>query len=256
MIYLILKSALIISIYATIWFVVSLIKKRNDVADVAWGLGYILLCIFYFITQEFSQRTLLLYSLVIIWGLRLFIHIYLRNKGKSEDFRYLKWRQEWGKWFYLRSYFQIYLFQGFFLLLIIFPVTLTSSNPQPSLNYLDFIGLFIWLFGFYFEAVGDYELVQFKKDSNNKGKVLKTGLWQYTRHPNYFGEVTMWWGIFIIALSSPNGFYALISPLTITFLIVFVSGIPMLEKKYQGNIEFEEYKKQTNKFFPWFKKKI
>ncbi len=250
MINLLLISAFLIFLYATFWFILSIIKKRNDLADIAWGLGYILLSVFYLITTEISQRGLLIYSLIFIWGLRLSIHIFLRNKGKQEDFRYQKWRNEWGKSFYLRSYLQVYLLQGFLLLLIVSPATIVSAFSQPTLGFLDYIGVVIWLVGFYFEAVGDYQLMEFSNNPENKGKIIKHGLWKYSRHPNYFGEVVMWWGIFLIALNSPYGIYALISPATITLLILFVSGIPMLEKKYENNPEFKEYKKRTSAFFP------
>jgi len=110
--------------------------------------------------------------------------------------------------------------------------------------------------GFYFEAVGDYQLRTFTKDPSNRGKIIRSGLWRFTRHPNYFGEVVLWWGILLIALSAPNGWVALIGPVTITFLLLQVSGIPMLEKKYEGNPEFEEYKKRTSAFFPLPPKRI
>jgi steroid 5-alpha reductase family enzyme len=252
MLELLLNSILIMFVYATFWYVVSLALRRNDVADVAWGLGYVLLSAYYFLVQPAAGREILLYILVLAWGLRLAIHIYSRNRGKTEDFRYKKWRQEWGRAFYIRSYLQVYLFQGLFVLAIISPVIITSAYPQPGLNLLDLLGLAVWLIGFVFEAVGDYQLSHFISRPENKGKVMQSGLWQYTRHPNYFGESAMWWGIFLIAASSPYGFFAIISPLTITFLLLFVSGVPMLEQKYAGNPEYVAYKKRTNKFIPWF----
>jgi len=247
---LIIQSALIIFGYATLWFVFSLIAKRNDIADIAWGIGYMILCVFYLLTTELSARAVLLYILVFIWGVRLALHIYIRNRGKKEDFRYKKWRQDWGKSFYLRSYLQVYLFQGLFLLLIISPVTVVSANQQTALNWLDFVGIGVWLIGFYFEAIGDYQLSRFINNPANKGKIMQSGLWKYTRHPNYFGEVTIWWGVFLIALSSPFGVYTIIGPLTITFLLLFVSGVPLLEKKYKDDTRYQEYADRTSKFFP------
>jgi steroid 5-alpha reductase family enzyme len=186
----------------------------------------------------------------MIWGLRLAIHIYLRNRGKKEDFRYLAWRQEWGKAFYLRSYFQVYLLQGLFLLMVISPVTLASTQEQGPLIPLDYLGILVWIIGFYFQTVGDYQLVKFKKDPANKGKIMTSGLWRFSRHPNYFGEVTMWWGLFLLSVNSPYGIYGIIGPLTISFLIIFVSGIPMMEEKYKENPEFEAYSKVTSVFIP------
>lgn len=245
-----LYSGFIIFIYACLWFIVSLITKRNDIADIAWGLGYIILVIFYLFQYGYSNRSLLLFVLVILWGARLTIHIYLRNRNKTEDFRYKKWREDWGNWFYPRSFFQVYIVQGFLLIIIISGVTIANTNAQPPLNYRDLIGVLIWLIGFFFETVGDWQLKKFLENQQNKGKIMQSGLWKYTRHPNYFGEVTMWWGIFLIVLSSPFGWFGIVSPLTISFLILFVSGIPMLEKKYLGNTEFEKYKQKTSVFFP------
>lgn len=243
--------AFILFIYMNIWFVVSLIKKRNDLADIAWGLGFILISwMSFFISENSGTRGLLVGSLVSIWGLRLAWHIHSRNKGKSEDFRYLAWRKEWGRLFYLRSYLQVYLLQGFFLFLIAIPIMETNKNLDLSFASLDFIGVLVWIIGFYFEARADAELAYFLKDPANKGKIIQSGLWKYSRHPNYFGEVILWWGIFIVSLGNSPFLHTLISPLTITILILFVSGIPILEKKYIGNPDFEEYKKRTSVFFP------
>lgn len=121
---------------------------------------------------------------------------------------------------------------------------------HASLSLLDALGIAVWVFGFYFEAVGDAQLARFIKDPAHKGKIMQSGLWTYTRYPNYFGEVAQWWGIWLLALSLPNGLFGIIGPLTITFLILKVSGIPLLEKKYSGNAEFQEYKKKTSMFFP------
>ncbi len=238
--------------YMSLWFVVSLLKKRNDVADVAWGMGFVLLAwISFYLSGASGQRELMVCLLVSIWGLRLASHIYGRNKGKAEDYRYQKWHKEWGKAFYLRSYLQVYLLQGALLFIIALPVLLINKNSEASLGLIDYIGLSVWLFGFYFEAVGDAQLARFTKDPANKGKLMQRGLWAYTRHPNYFGEVALWWGIWLIALAVPNGVFAIVGPLTITFLILYVSGIPMLEMKMEENPEFAEYKRRTSKFLPW-----
>lgn len=243
--------AIVLLLYVSLWFIISLIKKRNDVADIAWGLGFIVMAwVSFLLSENYGTRGLLVGVLVSIWGFRLAWHIHTRNKAKKEDFRYLAWRKEWKSFFYLRSYLQVYILQGFFLFIIAIPIMEINRNNGLSLGWLDFIGLFIWVIGFYFEARGDAELSQFTKNPLNKGKIIQSGLWQYTRHPNYFGEVTLWWGIYIISLGSTPFFYTLIGPLTITILILFVSGIPLLEKKYAGNPDFEEYKRKTSVFFP------
>ena len=246
-------GALILKLFAymSLWFVVSLIKKRNDVADVAWGLGFVLMTwASFLLSGDSGTRGILVGALVSIWGLRLAWHIHVRNKGKAEDYRYLAWRKEWGKWFYLRSYVQVYLLQGTLLFLIVLPVLWINKNAGTDIGLLDLLGVAVWLVGFYFEAVGDAQLARFIKNPVNQGKLMQGGLWAYTRHPNYFGEVTQWWGIWIVALSVPNGWLSIIGPITITFLILKVSGIPMLEKKMEENPEFAEYKRKTSVFLP------
>jgi steroid 5-alpha reductase family enzyme len=239
----------------TFWFVISVIQKRNDVADIAWGIGFILMSWASFAISEFSsERGIIVGLLVTIWGVRLAWHIYLRNRGKPEDYRYAEWRAQGGKRFYLRSYGQIYLLQGVLLFLIVSPVLMINRTAGSALGLLDLLGIAIWIFGFYFESVGDKQLAQFIKNPENKGKLLETGLWRYTRHPNYFGEITQWWGIWILSLASPLGWLAIIGPITITILIVKISGIPLLEKKMQDNPAFADYAKRTNKLIPWLPK--
>ena len=238
-------------VYMTSWFLLSLLKKRNDVADVAWGLGFVLLSwTSLYLNHVFSVRSILVCVMVTIWGLRLAWHINRRNKGKMEDYRYLAWRKEWGKWFYLRSYFQVYLLQGFFLFCIVMPVLVLHQQRVIDVHLLDGIGLLVWIIGFWFESTGDAQLAAFLKDPANKGKLMQSGLWQFTRHPNYFGEATQWWGIWIMAMSAPGGWLGIIGPITITFLLLKVSGVPMLEKKMAENPAFEAYKKRVSVFIP------
>lgn len=247
-----LVLGLVLAGYMSLWFGYSVIKHRNDVADVAWGLGLVLLAwVSYLITVAPDYRGLVVGTLVTIWGVRLARHISVRHKGKAEDSRYLAWRQSWGKWFYLRSYAQVYLFQGVLLYLIALPVLLINLSPGPALGWLDAVGVVVWLVGFYFESVGDAQLARFIKDPANTGKLMQSGLWQYTRHPNYFGEVTQWWGIWLMALSSPYRLVAIIGPITITVLILKVSGISMLEKTMAKKPEFAAYKQRTSTFIPW-----
>jgi steroid 5-alpha reductase family enzyme len=244
------QTVLLIFGYVTLWFIVSLIKKRNDVADIAWGLGFIVICLWLFLTQILTPISALVYGLVTLWGLRLAVHIGRRSTGKAEDFRYKKWREEWGKYFLIRSYLQVYILQGFFMLIIALPILIAGIAPPQYINAFTVGGGVIWSIGFAFEAIGDYQLSVFVKTKQDKNDIMQTGLWRYTRHPNYFGEVLLWWGIFIITLPLQNGFWGIISPLTITFLLLFVSGIPMLEAKYKGNAAFEAYKRRTSAFFP------
>lgn len=252
----ILYSAAVVFVHMALVFVVALFKKDNSIVDIAWGLGFILVTLLtFFLEKEFFVRHVLVTVLVLIWGIRLTVHIFIRNRGRGEDFRYAQWRREWGKLFVLRSFFQIFMLQGLMLLIIAYPVMLTNHSRETGLSYLDLAGVFLWVKGFFFEVGGDLQLSRFKKNPGNKGKIMSSGLWKYTRHPNYFGETVMWWGIFLIALSVKLGWTAIISPAIITFLLLRVSGVTMLEKKYFGNKDFEEYAGKTNAFIPWFPKK-
>lgn len=242
--------ALLIFLHATFWFLISLIQKRNDVADIGWGIGFIVVCVYLYIVQPFSAISTLIYALVSLWGLRLSTHIALRSKGKTEDFRYRTWREQWGNTFLIRSYLQVYLLQGFFMFLISLPILFASLAPPQYISVYTVLGSLMWFIGFAFETIGDYQLSVFIKQKKNKTDIMQTGLWRYTRHPNYFGEVLLWWGIFVITLPLQNGFWGIISPITITFLLLYVSGIPMLEAKYTDNAQFQAYKRKTSAFFP------
>ena len=249
--------ALILFIYINFWFVVSVVRKRNDVADEAWGLGFVVLAWFsLIISGNFYPQNILVNILVSIWGLRLFTHFIKRHRNKNEDSRYLIWRKSSGLWFYVRSYLQVFLLQGLLLFVIAIPIMFINKNVYGDLNYLILLGLVTWIIGFLFEAISDKQLSNFISNPQNKGKLMKDGLWKYSRHPNYFGEVLLWWGIWIIALSIPYGFYTIIGPITITILILFVSGVPLLERKYKGRSDFEDYKKRTSIFVPFPPKKI
>lgn len=249
-----LQIGLLIWIYATLWFIVSLLARRNDVADIAWGLGYVVVCIYLFQTQVKASVPLLVYTLVGIWALRLSTHIFLRNRGKGEDFRYRQWREEWGKTFYWRSYLQVYLLQGFLLWVVALPIVVAGISAAQEWTVSTYLGILIWGIGFFFQAVGDYQLTQFVKTRKHKEEVLQTGLWKYSRHPNYFGEIAMWWGIFVIVLPLPYAWIGMIGPWVITLLLVFVSGVPMLEKRYVGNAEYAAYQKRTSVLVPWWPK--
>ncbi len=231
------------------WFAISVIKKRNDVADIAWGLGFVLMAWLSFCLTGYSFKAFLVNSLVTVWGLRLAWHIYHRNRNKPEDSRYLEWRKTWSN-FYLRSFLQVFFLQGIFIFMISLPVIFINHSISQGFSIFETIGILVWGVGFYLESTGDRQLKEFISDPENKGKLMDKGLWRYSRHPNYFGEVTQWWGIFIVAVSIPGSLFTIIGPLTITILILFVSGIPLLEKKYSGRPDFEEYKKRTSIFIP------
>ena len=231
------------------WYAIAIPNRRNDVADVAWGLGFVLLAWLAFYRGGGNDRAWVVNALITVWGLRLAWHIQARNHGKPEDFRYAHWRKEW-KHFYVRSFLQVFLLQGFFLYVIAWPVLLINLTVPTPLGWLDYAGIGIWLVGFSFEAIGDYQLKLFKKNPANRGKIITTGLWRYTRHPNYFGDAVQWWGVFTMACALPSGWITLTSPVLMTYLLRYVSGVPMLERKYEGHAEFEAYKRRTSVFFP------
>lgn len=245
--------ALALFTFQFMWFVRAVVKKRNDVADVAWGLGFVGLAWLSYAMGQGNGRGLLVTVLITVWGLRLAFHIYTRSKGKDEDFRYAQWRKEW-KHFYLRSFIQVFMLQGLFLFCIAWPVLFVNLEGPVSWQVWDVLGAIVWCIGFGFETIGDHQLTQFKKNPANRGKLMTTGLWRYTRHPNYFGDAVMWWGIFMIALAIPMGWMTVVSPLLITYLLRYVSGVPMLERKYAHHPEFEAYKQKTSVFFPFFPK--
>jgi steroid 5-alpha reductase family enzyme len=251
------RCGAILLVYMTAWFVVALVKKDNSVADVAWGLGFVMVAVVTFLRRGSLFLPLLVTGLVAIWGLRLAGHILVRNRKRGEDPRYAAWRTKWGRSFVWRSYLQVFLLQGFFLLVISSPVVLVNTHrwvrpPGSSVGWIWPAGLLVWCVGFFFEAFADAQLARFKRDPANRGKIMDRGLWRYSRHPNYFGESLMWWGIFLVALEVPGGWTTVVSPVLLTFLLLRVSGIPLLERRYAGNTEFQAYARRTSAFVPWF----
>ncbi len=246
---------LVMLVYMTGLWVFSLIKRDASIVDIFWGLGFIMLGGLYFaLTPDgFLPRRILLMVLVTIWGLRLSIHILIRNWGREEDYRYQKWRQDAGKKFWWVSFFQVFLLQGVLMWLISTPLLAAQYSPNPqSLTLFDLLGAIIWGIGFFFEAIGDWQLTRFKKNPANKGKVLQSGVWKYTRHPNYFGDATQWWGYFLIALSIPGGYWTVFSPLIMTGLLLRVSGVALLEKTLvETKPQYRDYIARTSAFFPW-----
>lgn len=250
-----LEVGLVVLVYFFVFFIMGTILKNNSIVDQAWGLGFVLISLYTMIRlQNFGIISLITMVVVALWGGRLFYHIMRRNFGKPEDFRYANWREEWGKYVVIRAFFQVYMLQGVIMVSIAFPVVLIHERIVQDFNSLTALGVFIWAIGYFFEVVGDAQLHRFKRNPENRGKLMTTGLWQYTRHPNYFGEATMWWGIFVIAISAGATWLSILSPIIITLLLLFVSGVPMLEKAMKNRSGFEDYAYRTNKFVPWFPK--
>jgi len=250
------QSLGVVFIYMTIIFIIAQIIKNNSIVDMGWGLGFVVLAFYTLLMGgNYNPRALVVTSLVFVWGIRLFYHILKRNSGKPEDFRYVTFRKEWGKYVIPRAFLLVFMLQGFVMLVVAYPIVMNNATEKGSFGLLEIIGLVIWIVGFIFEALGDKQLKDFISDTKNKGHIMKTGLWKYTRHPNYFGEATMWWGIFIISFSSQSGLVGIVSPVIITLMLLYVSGVPMLEKHYKDNAEFQSYAKVTSKFTPWLPKR-
>jgi len=234
-------------------WIISLIIKDSSIVDIFWGLGFIVITgLTFALGGGFASRKLLVLILVVIWGLRLAIHIGRRNIGKGEDKRYQAFRRSGGANYWWISFLQVFALQGALMLLIAVPLIAAQVSPEAAqITTLDVLGASLWLVGFSFEAIGDWQLVRFKADPANKGKVMNTGLWRYTRHPNYFGEAVLWWGYFMIALTTPIGIWTVISPLVMTFLLVRVSGVALLEKSMANRgPEYQAYLKTTSAFIP------
>jgi len=259
-----LLSLIIILSYTTILFFVAQFKKDNSIIDIGYGIGFILTG--YTLTKLFpgeltmSPYSSFLFILIFIWGVRLSVRIYLRNKGKEEDFRYRTWRNMWSRkghlYFLARSYLQIFILQGIIISIVLLPYTVSLARHKTYTSGI-LLGLALWVIGFLFEAISDKQLDRFiKNKSKNNTTIMRTGLWKYSRHPNYFGESLMWFGIASIAYVATGSFIVFLSPLLITYLLLKVSGVPMAEKKWEGNNEWEEYKKRTSVFFPAIPKKV
>lgn len=250
-------ALVILGLMIALWLI-SLLLKDSSIVDIFWGTGFVITAWFYFfLTPDgFAARKLLIVILTTIWGLRLSIHILLRNWGHGEDYRYQQWRQEAGSNWWWRSFFKVFLLQGALMWIISAPLLAAQSNPNPArLIWLDYLGAILWGIGFFFEAVGDWQLARFRANPDNKGKLLNTGLWRYTRHPNYFGDAAQWWGFYLIAAAA-GGYWTIFSPIIMTLLLRRVSGVTMLEKSLkESKPGYKEYVETTNPFIPWFPRK-
>lgn len=240
-----------------VWFAFSIYTKRNDVADIAWGVNAVIIALFaYSVTPVslFSPAGIII-LLIIAWGTRLAIHLTKRKMHTIEDVRYRRFRSMWGKMFTVRSYFAIFFLQTMLIALISLPATYTALfGAIFTWNGIAFAGLGLWFFGFLYESIADYQLSRFLSDEKNKGRVLRSGLWAYSRHPNYFGEAVGWWGVFLLTVSFPYGLIAILSPLVITYSLLRITGIPLTEKSFEGNEAYNLYKKQVSTFIPLFRK--
>jgi steroid 5-alpha reductase family enzyme len=244
-------------IYFTLFFNISTIKKNYGLIDIAWGLGFVVIVWFHYFNSSITMTVFhqVLTGLVTIWGLRLTYHLTVRNWNKPEDFRYTNMRQNMKHFFHIQAYFKFFMLQMVFMLIIsmpfhIFYYHMAFSTPFNWMVLI--IALIIYAIGFYFESAGDAQLKAFKQNPNNKGHIMTKGVWSWTRHPNHFGDFMVWWGFFILTLTSTNAWILLtiIGPLFMSFLLRYVSGVPLLEKKYKDNEAYQNYAKTTPIFIP------
>ncbi len=227
--------------YVSIWAIVGIQKQRADLADIAWGPGFLLTAWTSFFLSPFSYNSLIVNLMVTAWAFRLALHIARRNRNKQEDFRYENLKKTWGKNLKVQIFFKVFILQGTILYIISLPILWINNHPEKIELYQLKIGFCFWLIGFLIETIADNQLLRFKKDASNHGKLLTSGLWGVIRHPNYLGELIQWWALWVISMNIS----LLISPLLITFLIVKISGIPLLENKMKSHPDFQKYAEKT-----------
>ena len=258
MIHLYALSFLLCLLFTTLIFSLALRIKNNSIMDIGYGLTFIFTSItlsYLTLTERNLPLTsLLILFLILIWGFRLSLRIYKRNKNKEEDFRYAVWRIEWSRhgkfYFIMRSYLQIYVLQAFIISIVLLPFTLSLTGS--TLTFLSCVGILLWMIGFFFEAVGDAELDSFIAKRNTHGlRFLTTGLFAYTRHPNYFGEACVWIGFFLIAMDNTSGWFTFVSPMVVLYAVLGPTGRVLLERRMQHKRpDFEAYVRRTSGFLP------
>lgn len=225
-------------------------RKRYDLIDSAWGPGFAVVAVITFLFADGEPaRQMLVTALTVIWGVRLGAHIFLRNRTKDEDPRYLDILKRAKGSPRLRMY-RVYLIQAALMWVVSLPVQVAQQFDTP-LNVIDYLGVVLWVVGFTFEAVGDWQLARFRADPANKGQVMDRGLWRYTRHPNYFGDAVVWWGLFLFASHSWPAALTIIGPVIMTWLLAKGTGKPLLEKDIVSRRPgYAEYVRRTSGFIP------
>lgn len=245
-------NLLVTLVLMTALWIVSLILRDVSIVDVFWGLGFIVIALMTFCRAEHdAARKWLLLGLTTAWGLRLAIHLGIRKFGSPEDSRYQAMRQKIGPRFWIVSLGVVFLLQSVLMNVVALPIVLGQLDDTP-LGWIDAVGVIVWWVGLFFEAIGDWQLARFKADPSNAGKVMDHGLWRYTRHPNYFGDFAVWWGLYLVALGAVGAWWTIVSPLLMSFLLLRVSGVTLLEDSLrERKPEYAEYTAKTSAFFPW-----
>lgn len=238
--------------YVSLFWLIAYFIKNWSIIDIGWGPGFALItAVTLVITNHINIISLLISASVFLWAIRLSLHIGIRNIGKPEDFRYQNWRKKWTPYTELQGYLRVFILQGSIMTFNSVPVILAVlySTESPGVIY-HVPGLVLFILGFLIEVVSDAQLTRFRRDPAKKGKFIKTGLWKHSRHPNYLGEVFLWWGIGMYALPLPFGYLGLLSPLCMHLIIRYIS-IPVLEEKWQDRNDWLSIKKYIPVLFPW-----
>jgi steroid 5-alpha reductase family enzyme len=245
-------SAIVIAALMVGTWLVSLAIKNASIVDIVWGLGFVAVAWAVRLTEDgVVARQNLLVVMVSLWGLRLGGYLFWRNHGKGEDYRYRAMRKHWGARFPIVSLLTVFALQGTLMWTVSLGVQLAQGSDSPDLGVLALLGVLLWLVGVFFETVGDAQLARFKKDPANAGQVMNRGLWRFTRHPNYFGDACVWWGIALVAAETGPGRWGLLGAAVMNVLLVRVSGVALLEKSLSKRKPgYEEYVRRTSSFFP------
>lgn len=246
-----LTVVVIFGLMITTWLI-SLARRDVGIIDICWGIGFAAIAwTLWLRAGERHAADWLVPVLTSVWAARLSIHLAVRNLGKPEDFRYRAMRKRWGSRFPLISLVIVFGLQGAVMWFVSLPLQVSLSMTAQTIPSIAAGGIALWAIGLFFETVGDWQLVQFKSDPENAGQVLDTGLWRYTRHPNYFGDCLVWWGLFLVAVSQSGAWWTVISPATMTFLLLRVSGVSLLEKSLKDSKpQYADYVSRTNAFLP------
>lgn len=248
-----LSSAAALAAGLTLLWGVATVRRDVSIIDIFWGLGFVAVAWLAFtLAPTTTSRSALLVVLTTVWGLRLALYLLWRNWGAGEDPRYVAMRRAWGASFPWVSLLTVFGLQGVLLWFISLPLQVAMAEPgNVGWTIRDGLGVMAWAVGLGFETIGDLQLARFRADARNAGKVMDRGLWRYTRHPNYFGDALLWWGLFLIASATPLGGWTLLSPLLMNVLLLRVSGVSLLERQLKRTKPaYEEYVRRTSAFLP------
>jgi len=234
-------------------WILSILKRDVSIVDSTWSLMFLAMVLTYtspaWLNGEISMRAMLLLVMVTAWSLRLSIYIAWRNRGEGEDRRYQAIRRKHEPGFALKSLYLVFVLQGLLAWIISLPL-MAAATGTAALGILDLVAVLVWLIGFGFETVADAQLAAFRANPENHNKVLDSGLWRYSRHPNYFGECTLWWGFYLLAVAA-GGWWSFPAPLLMTFLLLRVSGVALLERDIRARRSaYRDYVQHTNAFIP------